>query len=283
MKYDSDKDYYSAIVSEIESQSRGDEARAAELRRDFSLERCMSRFDAKEVTVKGGFGVRTLVMPSPLTADIDVLLDMPQLRGLPKYRAYQVAAQYVIDAIIGEHEDRFQFVPSSHGQITDLRPDQAMGKIWVQVKVGEFSFSTMQIDFGIKPDDMPVEKHSGRDVLSFVGISNPAITTASREYLVADKISLVLEQSSERPRDLVHGALLLEEGKFDIDILAGWVEDLAKYRNVEAKLIAGLPDPLQDWIGQVDLITKRYRLDVSGQECYDRIKKTLAVLAGKKP
>jgi hypothetical protein len=206
MKYDSDKDYYSAIVSEIESQSRGDEARAAELRRDFSLERCMSRFDAKEVIVKGGFGVRTLVMPSPLTADIDVLLDMPQLRGLPKYRAYQVAAQYVIDAIIGEHEDRFQFVPSSHGQ-----------------------------------------------------------------------------QSSERPRDLVHGALLLEEGKFDIDILAGWVEDLAKYRNVEAKLIAGLPDPLQDWIGQVDLITKRYRLDVSGQECYDRIKRTLAVLAGKKP
>ncbi len=106
-------------------------------------------------------------------------------------------------------------------------PDQDIGKIWVQVTVGEFSFSTMQIDFGIKPDDTPVEKHHGRDVLSFAGVNNPAITTASREYLAADKISLVLEQGAERPRDLVHGALLLEEDKIDLDILASWVEKLA--------------------------------------------------------
>lgn len=233
MKFKSDRDYYQAIMNEIESQSQDNEARAIELRRDYALERCMSRFDAMEVAVKGGFGVRTLVTPSPLTMDVDVLIDRQNWLTVDKDKAYKLCAQFVVDAITEENPDRFHFDLTQHGHIVDLRPDQALGKIWLQVRIGDIPFSSMQIDFGIKPEDTPLENHTGRDVLSFAGIDNPDITTASREYLAADKISLVLEQGSERPRDLVHCALLLEEGKYNQDVRKSWVEKLAKYRNVD--------------------------------------------------
>ncbi|MDZ4834217.1 MAG: nucleotidyl transferase AbiEii/AbiGii toxin family protein [Candidatus Melainabacteria bacterium] len=275
MRFKNDRDYYHAITDEIHSQSQDNEARAVELRRDYALERCMSRFDASEVAVKGGFGVRTIVSPSPLTTDIDILLNKPEWRDMPKERAFILAAEYIVDAITDENKDRFKFSPVDHGHITDLRPDQAMGKIWVQVAIGDFTFSTMQIDFGFKPDDTPIEHYCGRDVLAFAGVKNPAITTASREYLAADKISLVLEQGVERPRDLIHAALLLESGKFDPAILEPLVEKLARYRNVHDKLVHGLPDPERDWIIQVDLVSKRYQIGISGQQCFDRVNDVL--------
>lgn len=82
MKFESDSEYRQAIEKEIEARSGGDVGKAADLKRDFALERCMSRFDPKEVAVKGGYGVRTLVEASPYTMDVDLLVDNINLNSL---------------------------------------------------------------------------------------------------------------------------------------------------------------------------------------------------------
>ncbi|HEY9868734.1 MAG TPA: nucleotidyl transferase AbiEii/AbiGii toxin family protein, partial [Candidatus Obscuribacterales bacterium] len=212
----------------------------------------MSRFDAREVAVKGGFGVRTLVSPSPYTADIDMLIDKPELQGMNQDKAYQVCTAYVLENLMAEGEDHFHFQPTGAAQIIGLRADHAVAKIYVQVAVGDGSFTSIQIDAGMKPQGVPVQQVSGRDVLGFADIPNPHITTASREYIAGDKISLFLETGMERPRDLVHAALLLEEGKYDPGALGNWIEKLARYRGVEGKLLSDLPEPVGEWLGQVE-------------------------------
>lgn len=283
MKYDNLNDYIEALENKLESASRGNQSALIDLRKDAALERLASRFDPAKSAVKGGFGVRTLVPGGPLTQDMDILIDNKDWQGLSKEKAYQLVAEHVVDQMTMEGQDRFKFTPTSAAQFIDLGPDQAAARIWAQVSVADRSFGTVIIDAGIKEPSVPVQEGKGRDVLGFAEVENPVITTVSREWLAADKVTLLLEQGidGDRPRDVVHAALLLEEGQYNEGALASWLEKLGEKRGVAGLLMEPLEQPTKMWALKVNTICDRYGLQLTVESCYQRIGGVLDRLFGR--
>lgn len=67
MKFDNDKDFLKAFNQEVNEKAGHDFIAADRILQDVALERTIARFDPKEVCVKGGFGVRSIVKDSPYT------------------------------------------------------------------------------------------------------------------------------------------------------------------------------------------------------------------------
>lgn len=283
MKYDSLKEYWDALNERLEQVSAGNEALRMELQRDAGLERLAARFDPAKSAVKGGFGVRTLVPGGPLTQDLDILIENNDWQGLSKEKIYQLVGDYVLEQIAGEGQDRFTFKPTSAASFADMGPDQAAARIYIQVSVGDKSFGAVTIDAGLKDPSVPVEQHAGRDVLGFAEVENPIITTPTREWLAADKLTLVLEQGLEgdRPRDAVHGALLIEEGTYNEAALAQWIEKFADRRGVLALLTEPLEQPSKMWNMQVNQICSRNGMMLTADACFERISGVFERLFGR--
>lgn len=277
MKFTNVADYLRGIESKLDEISHGNEVLLIDLRKDMALERLLSRFDPSTSVVKGGFGVRSLVAASPLTQDVDILIENEDWRGLSRAETYKSLADYVADHMTIAASDQFKFTPTSAAQFIDLGVDQSIVRIWAQVSVADRSFSTIIIDAGIKEPTLPVETVKGRDVLDFAGVANPLITTASREYLIADKITLFLEKGADgdRPRDIVHAAVLLDEGKYVDALLREWLIKFAERRGVTNKLNQPQEKATNEWVTQVEMICSRYRLPIDARACYQRIEAVL--------
>jgi hypothetical protein len=283
MKYNNPSDYIVALERELERVSHSNELFLAELRKDMALERLIARFDPDKSAVKGGFGVRTLVAGSPLTQDIDLLIENKDWQALNKDQLFKFVAEYVVDHITTEGPDQFKFTPTSSARFADLDSDQAAARIWAQVSVAGRSFGAVVIDAGVKQANLPTERASGRDVLAFAEVENPVITTLSREYLIADKVTLFLQKGVEgdRPRDVVHAALLLENGKYNEDKLAEWLDRLGEQRGVAGYLGETLEPAPKSWAMKVNSICDRYGLQLTADLCYDRIGGLLERLRGR--
>ncbi|MCC7527492.1 MAG: nucleotidyl transferase AbiEii/AbiGii toxin family protein [Candidatus Melainabacteria bacterium] len=283
MKYDSLSEYLDALEQRIELVSAGNEILRLDLQKDMAMERLTARFDPAKLAVKGGFGVRTLVPGGPLTQDLDILINNNDWQGLTKERIYQLVGDYVLEQMATEGPDKFKFTPTSAAPFSDMGPEQAAVRIWAQVSVGDKSFGAVIIDAGLKDPSVPVEQHTGRDVLGFAEIENPIITTPSREWLAADKLTLLLENGWEgdRPRDAVHGALLLEKGRYDEAVLAQWLEKFADSRGVLALLTEPLEQPSKIWTMQVNQICSRNGLMMTAEICFERISCVLDRLFGR--
>lgn len=273
MKFDNDRDYLQALNEEIADKSGGDIGKSAELQRDFALERCISRFNPKEVAVKGGYGVRTIAEPSPFTKDVDMVIDKPEWEERSRDGKTEGCVEYVYDALEQASQDGFKFEPKGWIQIHDERVNTPLARVPVKVTVAGQPFTEIEIDVGLKPENMPVEVHSGRDLLSFAEVENPVISTASKEFLVADKLSLVFENGMDRPRDLVHASLLLEN-EMDNAALFSLMEELAQSRNVESKL-TGVIEPTQEWLDRVQQICDANELKTTAVECFERLNNLL--------
>lgn len=128
-----------------------------------------------------------------------------------------------------------------------------------------------------------MQKIKGRDVLGFADVQNPEITTLTREYKTADKVTLVLSQgeSSERPRDIVHAALLLEDGRYDEHKLANWLEKFGDERDVLHQLSKPLIIPSSAWTTKIDTSCQRYNLSITAEDCYSRVGTLLERLFGR--
>jgi Nucleotidyl transferase AbiEii toxin, Type IV TA system len=230
--------------------------------------------------VKGGFSVRTLINPSPYTQDIDLLIDSPSTQELNKEKAHKEIVELVVDQITAAGEDYFRFKPTMKAMFEDLRPDQAVARIWVEAQIGDRVLGKVVIDAGIKAQDIPIDRIKGRDVLGFADIPNPVITTVAREYLIADKITLFLETGFEgkRPRDVVHAALLLTAGSYNCDLLVHWLEKFGAVRQVADKLHHPLTKPTADWLATVNEICRRYALKLDARSCLDTVSTELKQL-----
>jgi len=269
MKFESNRAYQEAIAEQIAQRSGGDLARSADLQRDFALERCMSRFNPQEVSVKGGYGVRTIAEPSPFTRDIDMVIDKPKWQEASKHDATGYCVEYVYEALEQESSDGFKFEPQGFYEITDERTNTPLARVPVKVTIGGAPFTEIEIDVGLKPENMPVEQHNGRDLLSFAEVENPVISIASREFITADKLSLIFENDMNRPRDAVHAALLLEQ-EMDPAVLFPLMEELARSRGVESRL-QGTIEPTPESLARVQQICDANQLDVSASECFERL------------
>lgn len=279
MKYANQNQFKEALLQEVENKSKGNAALFIEHQRDFALERVASRFDHAEVSVKGGFGIRTLVPNSPLTTDIDILIDKSEWLPLSPEQQYRRCSEYVVEHLSVQTGDGFHFTITGLAQLIDTKLGHAASKMYVQTRVGDEPFANLQIDSGIQPSAFPTQKAEGRNLLAFAEIENPTITTATREFLAADKISLFLETGMDRPRDIVHAALLLDE-KLDPKAILEWLEKLAEQRGVRDKLSLELGEPSREELGLVQQICKRYSLPVTAQDCYKRVNEVLKQLFG---
>ncbi len=283
MKYDNLSDYLDALEQRIELVSTGNEILRLDLQKDMALERLAARFAPTKSAVKGAFGVRTLVPGGPLTQDLDILIDNNDWLGLTTEKLYQHVGDYILEQIAIEGADKFKFTPISAAPFSDMDPEQAVVRICTQVSVGYKPFGAVFIDAGLKDPSVPVEQHTGRDVLGFAEIENPIITTPSREWLAADKLTLLLEKGFEgdRPRDAVHGALLLEENRYDEAILTQWLEKFADRRGVLSLLTEPLKQPSKIWTMQIDQICSRNGLMMTAETCFNRISRVFDRLFGR--
>lgn len=280
MKYANSAEFVRALESEVHSHSSGDDLLLSELTNDISLERLVSRLDAETTAVKGGFSVRTLIKPSPYTQDVDLLVDSPSMQQLSKEKAHNEIVELIVDQITAPGEDYFRFKPTMKAMFEDLRPDQAVARIWVEAQIDDKVLGKVVIDAGIKAKDIPTDRIKGRDVLGFADIPNPVITTVAREYLIADKITLFLESGFEgkRPRDVVHAALLLAAGSYKRDLLVRWLDKFGAVRQIADKLRRPVAEPSTDWLAAVNEICRRYALKVDARSCVNTVSKELKQL-----
>ncbi len=137
----------------------------------------------------------------------------------------------------------------------------------------------VQIDAGVKPEGMAVETHSGRDYLGFAGVENPVIKTASREYMVADKLTLMLSETHNRPRDYVHASLLLNEN-LESKALFQHMRELAQIRGVEKKL-TGHIEPTERVARQISVVCETNNLNLDVNECLKRVNNVMDRFNGR--
>lgn len=276
MKYDNLADYLNALELQLEHNSSGNEILRLDLQKDMALERLIARFDPSKTAVKGGFGIRTLVPGSPLTQDLDILISSKNWRDFTKEQIYQFVSDEVVDTMTAPGDDKFRFVPTSAASFADLDPDQAVVRIWAQVSVADKPFGAVIIDAGLKEPNVPIEQHSGRDVLAFAGVENPIIATPSREWLAADKLTLLLQHGLEgdRPRDAVHAALLID-GDYDAKVLQDWIIQFADRRGIRSLLTQPLQQPSKMWAAQIDQLCSRNRLKLNAEACFEKVSSIL--------
>ena len=71
------------------------------------------------------------------------------------------------------------------------------------------------------------------------------------EYIIADKVTLFLKENGnqdfERPNDIAHAALLIENCNLDMDRLTEGLSQYAIQRDVVDKLIEQIPDAPDRW------------------------------------
>ena len=269
MKFESDREYLQALDEQITERCDGNLAQSANLQRDFALERCISRFDPNEVAVKGGYAIRTICLASPYTQDVDLVIDKADWKEMGRNDQTASCVEYIYDALEQASQDGFEFEPQGWIQIHDPRVNTALARIPVKVTIARQPFTNIEIDVGLKPEHMPVEQHNGRDLLSFAEMENPIISTASREFLVADKLSLILENGADRPRDVVHAAVVLEN-EMDNAALFPLMEKQANSRGVESKL-QGTIEPTPEWLNAVQDICDANGLTITASKCFERL------------
>lgn len=109
----------------------------------------------------------------------------------------------------------------------------------------------LQVDVALQDSEIPSTIMPGRDMLGFAEVSNPNIRTVTPEYLVADKVTLYLEEhgrpDADRVKDIVHAALVIEGCALDKDQLTQLLASRALHREVVDKLRQPVPAPPDRW------------------------------------
>ena len=270
MKFDNDKDFAKAFHSEIENRTDHNFLEVNNAVQDVILERAAARFDPKEVCVKGGYAVRTVIKDSPYTQDIDILLDKKDWQKLGRSEAAQEKfVNYIYDAMEANNQDRITFKSTGWYEFSEGGATEPIVKVTFSASLKGRLIGSIQVDAGLKPDGVPTELHKGRDLLNFAEVENPVISTVSKEYLIADKVTLLLSEGHDRPRDHVHAALLLDSDVDSKQVLKH-AKSLAKVRGVEQRL----QEPLEltnDMESRIERVCTRNGLKLTARECVEKV------------
>ncbi len=270
MKFSNDRDFLQAFERNVHKHAPHDFFEGDQVLQDVALERAIARFDAKEVTVKGGYAARTIVKEAPYTKDIDILIDKKDWQKLGRGEAAQEKfCDYIFDAMEQPNADGITYQRRGWYAFVEGEPTMPNIRAHFSASLKGLKLGQIAIDAGITPDGLEVEKHSGRDYFAFADVENPVISTASKEYIVADKLTLLLSEGLNRPRDIVHASLLLDK-EMDSKSLFRHMKELAEMRGVESKL-SGIIEPTDIWAEKIAKVCRESHLNLDIKECFEKV------------
>lgn len=259
MKFDDSHEFLQALEEWLKKQAerKGRMQDYMSLREELAIERFLARIDPAVAIVKGGAATMFTVINTPQTRDVDLIIAADVVRASrlynmdPKARA-DVLADLVQDQLRASvQRDFFRFKLEDAFPITDLKPEHACTRINITAMVGKTEIHFLQVDISLQDGEVPSNLVDARDMLKFAGVDNPRVRIVTPEYLVADKVTLYLEEhgtpGADRVKDIVHAALVIEQCTLDREQLAVLIADRAVHREVVEKLNDEIPDPPEHW------------------------------------
>jgi hypothetical protein len=261
------------------------------LKEELSIERFLARMDPDMAIVKGGTAAMLAVPNAPHTKDVDLVITdtIVQSLGLnemsPEARANALADLIQDHLNRGAKGDFFRFKFEDAFQITDLKPGHACARINFSVMVGRSEMHFMQVDIALQNGMLPSRLVQARNMLEFAGVANPQVRTVTAEYLVADKVTLYLEEhgqpDADRVKDIVHAALVIENCPLDAGRLTELLADRAVHRDVVHKLGDPVPDPPERWNDRFDELMEQAQSSMSMHQGMERIRAATNVIRDK--
>jgi hypothetical protein len=286
MKYSDSQEFLEALDEQLRKQAetagRGQDY--ANLREELAIERFLARIDPEIAIVKGGTAAMFTIANAPHTKDVDLVITDATVQSLgldkmnPDERANALADLIQDHLRTGATGDFFRFKFEDAFPITDLKPGHACARINISVMVGREEMHFLQIDIALQDGELPSRLVRARDMLRFAGVANPQVRTVTPEYLVADKVTLYLEEhgqpDAERVKDIVHAALIIEQCSLNKNRLAELLADRAVHRNVVDKLKEPIPDPPDRWNDRFDELMEQAQSDMTMLEAMEIIRAT---------
>ncbi len=255
------------------------------LKQELAIERFMARIDSDIAIVKGGAATMFMLSNSPHTNDVDLIItdkvvESLRLHQMDPYIRADALAELVQDHLRGGAKgDFFRFKLEDAFPITDLKPGHACVRIDISVMVGKSEMHFLQVDVALQDGKVPSQLLPGRNMLGFAQVDNPQIRTVTPEYLVADKITLYLEEhgkpDANRVKDIVHAALLIQKCSLSKDRLKELLVDRALHREVVDKLSEPLPNPPECWNDRFDELIEQANSNMSMGDAMETIRDTM--------
>lgn len=287
MKYRDSDEFRRALDEKLrqQAQQNGRNQDYIRLQEELAIERFMARIDPDVAMVKGGAATMFTIPNAPHTRDVDLIVSKNVVTslGLDKMQPDErtdALTELVEDQLrSGPKGDFFRFKLEDSFPITDLKPGHACARVNISVMVGKTDFYFLQLDIALQDGDVPSKMQPGRDLLNFAEVANPNVRTVTPEYLVADKVTLYLEEHGQpdanRVKDIVHAALLIERSPLDKDKLTHLLASRASHREVVHKLKDPIPDPPEHWKDRFDELMEPTNSNMTITEAMDVIRKTI--------
>lgn len=293
MKYSDSQEFLQALEQKLKEQAErnGRSQDYTNLKEELAIERFLARIDPEVAIVKGGTAAMLTLSSTPHTNDVDLVITDKVVQSLgldqmdPDKRA-DALADLVQDHLRGGTKgDFFRFKLEDAFPITDLKPGHACARINISVMVGKSEIHFLRVDIALQDTEIPSELLPGRDMLGFAEVSNPQIRTVIPEYLVADKVTLYLEEhgtpDADRVKDIVHAALVIQSCSLDKGRLTDLLADRAAHRDVVGKLSRTLPNPPDRWNDRFDELIEQANTNMTMREAMNIIRDTINQIRDK--
>jgi hypothetical protein len=261
------------------------------LREELAIERFLARIDPEIAIVKGGTAAMLTIPNAPHTKDVDLVIPDAVVQSLRLDKLSSRDRANALADFLQEHVrkstpgDFFRFKFEEAFAIEDLKPGHACARINISVMVGTSEMHFMQVDIALQEGELPSQLVQGRDMLGFAGVTNPHVRTVTPEYLVADKVTLYLEEhgvpDANRVKDIVHAALVIEGCSLDTTRLTELLADRAVHREVVGKLKKGIPDPPTHWNDPFEELMEQAQSTMTMQQAIKKIRKAIDEVSAK--
>lgn len=284
MKYSDSDEFREALESKLKKDAEriGRSQDYINLREELAIERFMARVDPDFAILKGGAAAMFVLDKTPHTKDTDIIITEKVVNSFgldkmsPDKRAQELGDLIADHLRLGPKGDFFRFKIENAFAITDLKPRRARARINMTVMVGKAELHFMQIDIALQHGNVPSQLIDGRDMLNFAGVQNPKIRTVTPEYLVADKVTLYLEEHGQpdagRVKDIVHAALLIQNCSLNKESLTELLAEHAHQREVVQKLNEPIPNPPEHWNDRFDELMEQANSNMSIREAMKTIR-----------
>jgi hypothetical protein len=286
MKFDDAKDFAQELEQKLkaDAQKRGRSQDYVNLKEELAIERFVARIPTDIAIVKGGAAAMFTIKSTPHTKDVDIIIPTSIVTSLGLDKMEPMERADAIADLIQEHattntNDFFRFKFENSRAITGLKPGHACARIEYTVMVGGTELTFIQVDIALQHGDVPSELTDGRDLLAFADVANPKVRIATPEYLLADKLTLYLEEhgkpDADRVKDIVHAALIIQNCSPNMEQLTECLAERAFHREVLDKLKLEFPDPPDHWQDRFEELIKQADAEMRIDEALAVIRETL--------
>lgn len=255
------------------------------LKEELAIERFLARIDPEVAIVKGGTAAMLTLSNTPHTKDVDLVITDKVVQSFALDKMNPAQRADALAELVQDHlrkapkSDFFRFKLETAFPITDLKPGHACARINISVMVGKSEIHFLQVDIALQDTEIPSKLLPGRDLLGFAEVSNPQIRTVTPEYLVADKVTLYLEEhgtaDADRVKDIVHAALIIQSCSLEKVHLTKLLADRAVHREVVDKLRLPVPDPPDRWNDRFDELIEQANTNMTMREAINIIKEKI--------